>query len=336
MSFFSGLKNLFSKWIYALIVISFIISWFLILFGYTFIPFEQYNRVIIIVIEILFGFCLILFIVSFFKPVDEVRLPYILIALFLSLPILLIFLDIFPIFFYFCVIANQILTAFFAFKVCKDTAVKFDSYLYDIKKVRIPGRIFEFMVVSFLNWWFLRLTGNFFNSLGGPNSGLLILFRIISWIDIILFGIVLLRVIILKKFAAYIPLFLILSFFYVFYRIFDIYVALIIPDSNTYKFTSFIVDLIIFLYIMGAIFDRIDYLKEELRIIRADTIALFIILMKLIVQVSKIFPNIPGVEVTPDIRQDVSILYIFLFFTLIIGLYTIFKQKMGKGKNKNI
>lgn len=332
MSFFSGLKKLFSKWIYAIIIISFIISWFLILFGYTFIPFEQYNRVIIIVIEILFGFCLILFFISFFKPVDELRLIYILIALFLALPILLIFLDIFPIFFSFCVIANQILTAFFAFKVCKDAALKVDSYLYGVEKIRIPGRILEFILFSFSNWWLLRLTGNFFNSLVGSNSGLLILFRIISWIDIILFGIVLLRVIILKKFAAYIPLFLILSFFYVFYRIFDIYATVIIPDSNTYKFTSFVVDLIIFLYIMGAIFDRIDYLKEKLRIIRADTIALFIILMKLIVQVSKIIPNIPGVEVPPDIRQDITILYIFLFFTLIIGLYTIFKQKMKKEK----
>ncbi|TXT62631.1 MAG: membrane protein of unknown function [Promethearchaeota archaeon] len=335
MGFLSGLKRLFSKWIYALVVLSFIVSWFLILFGSTFIPFEQYNRIVVIFIEILFGFCFVLFVFSFFKPIDDLPLYLIILAFLIGLPLILIFLNIFSLFFLFCVVANQILTAFFAFKVCMDTAIKSDTYLYEKEPLRIPGRIIEFILFGGLNWWLLRITGTYFNKFSGGNSDLLFLFRLISWIDLILLGIVLLRLLLIQKFAAYISLFLLLSFFYTFYRIFDIFATIIIPDSATYKISSFFIDLLIFLYIIGAIFDRIDYLKEKLRIIRADTIAFFIILMKLIVQVSKIFPNIPGVEVPPDIRQDIAILLIFIFFTLLIGIYTIFRHKMGNKKRKN-
>jgi len=333
MGFYSGLKQLFSKLIYSLIVISFIIAWFLILFGSTFIPFEQYNIFVIIFIEILFGFCLILFFISFFRSVDDLPLVVIIIALIGGIPIILIFLEIFPFFFYFCVIANLILTAFFAFKVCMDFAIKVDRYLNEREKIRIIGRILEFVIFGFFNWWLLRLAGIFFNKIVGATSGLLLTFRIISWIDIILLAIVLIRILIKKKFAAYISLFLLLAFFYTVYRVFDIYATLILSDENAYKITSFVIDLIIFLYIIGSIFDRVDYLKEKLRVIRADTIALFVILIKLIVQVLKILPNIPGVDVPPSPRQDFIILSIFLIFTLIIGGYTIFRNKMKQIKN---
>ena len=126
---------------------------------------------------------------------------------------------------------------------------------------------------------------------------------------------------------------MLLAFFYTVYRVFDIYATLILSDENAYKITSFVIDLIIFLYIIGSIFDRVDYLKEKLRVIRADTIALFVILIKLIVQVLKILPNIPGVDVPPSPRQDFIILSIFLIFTLIIGGYTIFRNKMKQIKN---
>ena len=73
MSFLTGLKDLFKKPIYAIIVIAFIISWFLILFGYLIIPYEGYRRFVVLFIAILGGFVFYLLIISLFKPIDELN-----------------------------------------------------------------------------------------------------------------------------------------------------------------------------------------------------------------------------------------------------------------------
>jgi len=89
--------------------------------------------------------------------------------------------------------------------------------------------------------------------------------------------------------------------------------------------------LLMFMYIIGSIFDRIDYLKEKLPIFRADTLALFVILMKIIVKIIEI--NIQQNPVTlPDFElfQTITILIYFSFFALIFGLYSIIFHKDGK------
>ncbi|MDX1798860.1 MAG: hypothetical protein R3255_09450, partial [Candidatus Lokiarchaeia archaeon] len=73
---------------------------------------------------------------------------------------------------------------------------------------------------------------------------------------------------------------------------------------------------------------------EKIKIFRGDTIALFLILAKLIVQIMKIWqavitPLLPGKIIDQNITLN-QIVWIFLaLFTLIIGIYTIFKHKEG-------
>ena len=78
----------------------------------------------------------------------------------------------------------------------------------------------------------------------------------------------------------------------------------------------------------------VDYIKDKLKIFRADTIALFIILMKLIVQIINIridiFPP-PPLELLGILIIQARILWVFfMIFTILIGVYTIFKHKEGK------
>ncbi|MBD3194445.1 MAG: hypothetical protein GF317_05270 [Candidatus Lokiarchaeota archaeon] len=333
MSFINGLKRLFKTPIYILIIISFVISWFLILFGSTFLPIESFTRFIIIFVAVLFGFSLFLFIMSFFKPLNELNKILILIAFILGIPLIFLFDEIVSIFFTFCIYANLILTAFFAFKICMDFSLKIDDYLYQKEKYRQILRIIEFITFGVVYWLIYRLSTNFFLELLGPSALVIWVLRIIFWIDLILIGVVLLTILFAKRYAAFITLFFSLSFFYIIYIFLDVFSELIFTDTSVYQITSFILDLIIFLYIIGSIFDKVDYLKDALKVFRADTIALFVIIMKLVVQITKIFPYIPGVDVPPDVRQELWILLIFLTFTLFFGIYKIISKRKDKSTN---
>jgi hypothetical protein len=125
-------------------------------------------------------------------------------------------------------------------------------------------------------------------------------------------------------------MFFVLTFFYILYIIID---EFLLPDTGGVKWYTFLIDLFLFIYIIGSIFDKIEYLEKKFKIIRAETISLFIILMKLVAQFTKTFPNFPGLDVPLVDRLDVFILIIFIIFTLLFGIHSIIVHKEGK---KNI
>jgi hypothetical protein len=328
MRFISGLKKLFSKWLYVLIVGSFIVSWFLVLFGRTFIPFGGYILFVRVFVAILFGFSLLLFLISFFKSPHELHIGVIILIFFAGLPFILIFEGILDLLYLFCFNANLFLTAFFAFKVCMDSAIKVDEVLWRSKKYNKLLRATEFIVFIILNWVIYRTMLLFFSQIVGLNKLLVLVFRVIFWINIIFLGLIILRLIITKKFASYSALFLILVFFYMIYLIFDFYAEIIFANTTGYTYFSFTIDLLLFLFIMGSIFDRVEFLKKKLRILKVDTIALFIIIMKLIVQANQLTTG------AVTYQDEFQILLIFVVFTLLFGVYKILTYHPKKPKSK--
>lgn len=323
MGFISGLKELFKKGIFAFILLSFILSWFLILFGITFIPSANFQIFAGWFIAILIGFNIVLFIFSFFKSVDKMGTALIIIAFIISLPLLIIFAAIVGLFFIFCFFANLILTSFFYFKGSIDSATKVDDYLYKKKGSRKVTRIIEFLIFGILDLGLLILTAIFFRSI---NPASFIIFQIIFYVNLILIGFVILRLLFTKKFAAYITLFFLLSLFYIIYIIIDIFAEILFTGLGTYNWISFFIDLVLFLYIIGAIYDRVDYLKEKLIIFRADTIALFVIIIKLLVKINELL----NLGAPPNVTEELMVLFVFIAFNLLIGIYSIFAHKEGK------
>jgi hypothetical protein len=97
-----------------------------------------------------------------------------------------------------------------------------------------------------------------------------------------------------------------------------------------YAVASFIIDILLFLYILGVVYDRVDYIQAKLKVFKVDTIALFLIIMKSYAQVSKTFTIAIDLEV--QIFQATWLFIIFMFFNLIFGIHAIFAHKYGKGK----
>ena len=328
MSFINGLKEFFRKPLYILIFISFIISWFLILFGHIFTTVPQYYQFLLIFIGILVGFNFLLFVISFFKPIEKLHYIIIIIVFVISIPTVIIFRGFLLLFASVCLIANQLLTAFFAFKLCMDSSTKVDDKLFENKKYNNYTRILEFVCfgiltgVIFIFTW--NILSNHFRNAARNSANI---FRIIFWINVILIIIVITRLVVIKKFAAYITLFFVLAFFYILYIIIDLIAEVLFPGDRTYAWYSFLIDFLLFIFIIGSIFDKVEYLERKLKFVRAETISLFIILMKLIAQLTKIFPNldIPIVE-----RQEVFTLTIFVIFTLFFGIHSIIMHKEGK------
>ncbi len=331
MSFINGLKEFFRKPLYVLILISFIISWFLIIFGRTFTSAPQYFQFLFIFIGILAGFNFLLLAISLFKSIEKLPYVIILIVFAISIPTIIIFRGFLILFSLVCLIANTLLTAFFAFKLCMDSSTKFDDILYKNKKYNKYTRIIEFISFGLLTGLIFIFTWNFLSNhfqLAARNSA--DIFRIIFWINVILIIIVITRLVVIKKFAAYITLFFVLTFFYILYIIIDLIAEAIFPDTVGFEWSSFLIDLILFIYIIGSIFDKIEYLEKKLKIIRAETISIFVILMKLVAQFTKVFPNFQGLDVPLVDRLDVFILIIFIFFTLLFGIHSIIVHKEGK------
>ncbi|MFW9939090.1 MAG: hypothetical protein ACFFD5_15700 [Candidatus Thorarchaeota archaeon] len=337
MRFISGLKEIFKQYVYTSIILGFILIWILILI-LQYVYFDiAFRSIIIILGGSLILFSIILFLVSFLKPVNKMGKYILLIALLIAIIIALIFteeifLPTYLLFFIISLNVNLFFTAFFAFKLCIDSATKLDDYLYKKEKSRKFTRIIEFILFGFLNWWFLRATWLFFsNNLDPLAQAASTIFRIIIWVNLILILFVILRGIITKKFAAYITLFFLLIFFYVLYLIFDfIYGVFFTNESGDpiYVLLSFVVDLVLFLYIIGTVYDRADYLQNKLKILKIDTIALFLIIMKLYVQISKILSK-TGLEDYYALQQG-WLFIVFMFFTLLVGIYSIFAHKPKK------
>ena len=332
MRFISGLKHLSKKSILLFIVILFIISWFLFIFA---IIISNITFIIIIFyfLGALAAFTFLLLIFSIFIPIDKMGLATIIISVVLTLPIMWIFSGIIRLFYLFCFFANQLIIAFFAFKFSMDTSTGIDNFLYKKKGSRKFTRILEFILFLLLYLWLLFLIVRFFNSSSTPGiQNLANLFVFLLWINLILMVFVILRLIFTKKLAAYIPIFYVLTFLYVLYLVIDLWAIFIFSGSSSYSIFSFFIDLLLFVYIIGSIFDRVDYIKEKIKIFRAGTIALFVILMKLVVQVSKILqPLLTPLELAIQLIFQVQVLiYFFVIFTLFVGLYTIFAHKEGK------
>jgi hypothetical protein len=336
MRFISGLKNLSKKTLLLVIVILFIISWFLFTFIFDIFGNTEFGRYFLFVIGALAAFTFVLFIISFFKQINEMGILIIVIAMILALPVFWFFRwNIIYVFIFFA-LADSILIAFFAFKLCMDASIKVDDYLFKKKRSRIFTRILEFALFFFLTWWFISLSIRFFST--SPLLGSTNIARSFFYLFLIVLatlGIALIRLIFTKKLAAYISLFNMLTYFYVVYLVVDILAEFLFIDSEPYDIFSFFIDLLFFIYIIGSIYERVDYIKEKLKIFRADSIALFLILTKLVVQIMKIWQEIitplaPLIILEQKIIE-VQILWIFFaIFTLIIGIYTIFKHKEGK------
>lgn len=101
-----------------------------------------------------------------------------------------------------------------------------------------------------------------------------------------------------------------------------------------YNLLSFFIDFFIFLYLIGSIFERVEYIKDQIKILGADTIALFVILMKSIVQIINILVDLNIFTLAQIggllLIQALVLLICIALFSLLIGLYTIFAHKEGK------
>ena len=333
MRFISGLKSLLKKRILFIIVILFIVSWFFFAFGVEVFPNATFKRYFLFFLAALAGFTFVLLIFSLFIPLDKMGVIFIIIIVVLTLPVMWIFGGIIAIFIDFCYIANIFITAFFAYKFCMDTSIKVDDFLYEKKGSRVFTRTIEFVIFFLLCWWFTSLTIRFFTSFSNPGiQSLSRVFFNLFLIGLVLLAIVIIRLLFTKKFAAYISLFNVLTFFYVLYIIVDLWASFLFPDTAGYDFLSFVIDLLLFLYIIGSIYERVDYIKDKIKILRVDTISLFIILMKLVVQIIEILWDInPPANLSEILFRQAQILWIFfIVFNLIVGIYTIFKHKEGK------
>jgi len=221
-----------------------------------------------------------------------------------------------------------------------DSSTKVDDYFYIQEESRKFTRPIEFIIFgiialsAFIIMWniLLRLTPR--AALRSAN-----IFRIIFWVDIMLIIIVASRVIITKKLAAYITLFFLLTFFYILYIIIDTIAEFIFPDTVDYiTWYFFIIDLSLFIYIIGSIFDKVEYLEQKFKIFGAETISLFVILMKLTAQCVKIIPDIPGIDMTPAylLRLQIFLLWLFIIFILIFGFHSLIVHKEGKKESDDL
>ncbi|MBY8985008.1 MAG: hypothetical protein KGD65_08075 [Candidatus Lokiarchaeota archaeon] len=333
MSFINGLKDFFRKPLYVIILISFIISWFLIIFGRTLTSVPQFFQFLFVFIGILVGFNVLLLTISLFKPIEKLPNYIILIVFAISVPTVIIFKGFLILFSLVCLIANQLLTIFFAFKLCMDSSTKFDDILYKNEKYNTYSRIIEFICFGLLTGLIFIFTWNYFGNkfpVAARNSANI--FRIVFWVNVILIVIVIARLVVVKKFAAYITLFFVLTFFYILYIIIDLIAEAIFPDTIGFEWTSFLIDLFLFIYIIGSVFDKIEYLENKFKIVRAETLSIFVILMKLIAQFTKVFPNFQGLDVPLVDKLDVFILIIFILFTLFFGIHSIIAHREGKNE----
>jgi len=338
MRFTTGLKNLSKKTVLLIIVITFLISWFLFVFSILVISNPTFSIIIAFFIAFLAGFTFVLLILSLFFNLDKRATLCVVTAIILTIPVILIFHRFIWRFFIFCFFANLVITAFFAFKFCIDTSTTVDDYLYKKKASRKFTRTLEFIIFLLLNIVFVFFTIRFFRNSSNPviNSlanFLIFIYIVLIVIDVILFIFVILRLIFTKKFSAYISFFYLLIFIYTLYIVLSFSAEFIFYDPF-YNLLSFFIDLFVFFYLIGSIFERVEYIKETIKILGADTIALFVILMKSIVQIINIQIDLnfytPTEVANLLVFQTLVILFFVGLFSFLIGLYTIFAHKEGK------
>ena len=333
MKFISGLKGVFKKPLYVFIISAFTLTWILIIVN------SYFSSIFLGLAVLIFGgsllyFAMILFLISFVKPITKLKTWFVFIIYLFSVLSTFIFNRIVffitsELFFVIPLTINQFFTAYFAFKICMDSSAKVDDYLYKKKKSRIITRLIEFCVFLLLNLWVSRITLIFFSNTSTPLFFVVFrMFQVMFWVNVGLMVLVVLRLIITKKFSAYISLFFLLTLFYALYILIDyLYGAYFSSGSGdpTYVLISFFVDWFLFLYILGTVYSKIDFIQTKLKFLKVDTIALFLIIMKIYVQVSKIIPKVVVEEM--QILQAGGLFAIFVFFNLLFGLYSILTRK---------
>ena len=333
MKVISGLKGIFKEPIYLFTISSFLLIWCLIIINTYLKNSWLWLTILMLGGGILFSL-LAVFILSFFISITKLKFYIFLILLITGFIVAFFLLDsiYFPtsdIFFIIPLFANQIFTAFFAFKFCIDSTTKMDDYLYRKEKSRVITRPLEFIIFGFLTWWIVRLTLNFFSHTPTQLFRAIIqIFQVIFWVDFILMIVVILRLLITRNFIANITFFFLLTFFYVLYIFLDFIFGVFYSTESgdfTYIILSFIIDVLLFLYMIGTVYSRIEYIQDKLKFIKLDTIALFLILMRIYVQLSKIVPRTFFPEV--QILQAGGLLFIFIIFTLIFGIHSIITHK---------
>lgn len=277
---------------------------------------------------------MILFLISFIKPIGHLNKWFLfiiyVITIFLTFILnRLVFFMTSELFFIIPLTINQFFTAFFAFKICMNSSTKVDDYLYKKKKSRILTRLIEFSFFFLLNLWFSIITLRFFSNTPTPLFLVVIrILQILFWVNVSLMVIVFLRLIVTKKFSAYISLFFLLTLIYALYILFDYLYGAFFSSASvdpTYVLISFIVDWFLFIYILGIVFYRAGYIQTKLKFLKVDTVALFLIIMKIYVQVSKIVPKTVAEEM--QILQAGGLFIIFVFFNLLFGVYSILAHK---------
>ena len=338
MKFISGLKGVFKKPLYVFIISAFTLTWILILIN------SYYSSVILGLSVLIFGgsllyFAMILFLISFIKPIDQLKksVIFIIYAITIFLTFILnrlVFFITSELFFIIPLTVNQFFTAFFAFKICIDSSTKVDDYLYKKEKSRILTRLLEFFIFFLLNLWFSIIILRFFSNT--PTLLFLVVIRILQilfWVNVSLTVIIIVRLIVTKKFSAYISLFFLLALFYALYILIDYLYGAYFSSASvdpTYVLISFFVDWFLFLYILGTVYSRAGYIQTKLKFLKVDTIALFLIIMKIYVQVSKIVPKIVAEDM--QILQAGGLFIIFVFFNLLFGIHSILAHKQKKEK----
>ena len=339
MKFISGLKGVFKKPLYVFIISVFTLTWILIIVNSYFSSVILGLSVLIIGGSLLY-FAMIVFLISFIKPINELKTWFVFIIYLLSVLSTfvlnrIVFFITSELFFIIPLTINQFFTAYFAFKICMDSSTKIDDYLYKKKKSRMITRLIEFSVFILLNLWVSRITLILFS-----NTSILLfvivfqMLQVMFWVNVGLMVIVVIRLIITKKFSAYISLFFLLTLFYALYILFDyLFGALFSSGSGglIYVLISFFIDWFLFLYILGTVYSKIDFIQSKLKFLKVDTIALFLIIMKIYVQVSKIVPK--TVAEAMQILQAGGLFAIFVFFNLVFGIHSILAHKKKKEKN---
>ncbi|TFF88615.1 MAG: hypothetical protein EU550_00975 [Promethearchaeota archaeon] len=210
-----------------------------------------------------------------------------------------------------------------------DTARKVDDFLYT-HKAKIFTRSLEFIIFGILTLFISLWTWRYFHRFSIIFQTFAPIFYIIFWVDIVLILFVILRAIITKKFAAFITLFFLLTFFYVLYIILSVIYTFLTADISGFLIVSLIVDIFLFTLILGSLFDKADFLEEKVKIIKADTFALFLFIMKIIVQIFENLPKTVYDEKSLELNTALGLLLIFIAANLIIGLISIFTKKEGK------
>ena len=124
MKFIAGLKGVFKKPLYVFIISVFTLTWIIIIVN------SYYSSVILGLSVLILGgsllyFAMILFLISFIKPINKLKTWFVFIIYLLSIISTfvlnrIVFIITSELFFIIPLMINQFFTAYFAFKICMD------------------------------------------------------------------------------------------------------------------------------------------------------------------------------------------------------------------------